>query len=44
MKKTKRYGHSGRVGEAFEKIKNIFFFFLFWGVEGGGEGGVGSGN
>ena len=34
MKKTKRYGHSGRVGEAFEKIKNIFFFFF----GGGGRG------
>ena len=41
MKKTKCYGHSGRVGEAFEKIKNNFFFF--WGG-GGGGGGVGSGN
>ena len=25
MKKTKLYGHSGRVGEAFEKIKNKLF-------------------
>ena len=31
MKKTKRYGHSGRVGEAFEKIINNFFlFFIFY--------------
>ena len=38
MKKTKRYGHSGLVGEASEKIKNnfFFFFFFFWG--GGGDG------
>ena len=38
MKKTKRYGHSGRVGEAFEKIKNILFYFIFffWGGGGGG--------
>ena len=49
MKKTKRYGHSGRVGEAFEKIKNNFFYFfififyfLFFFL--GGGGGVGSGN
>ena len=37
MKKTKRYGHSGRVGEAFEKIKNNFFYFFLGG--GGGRGG-----
>ena len=37
MKKTKRYRHSGRVGEAFEKIKNNFFYF-FWGGGGGGSG------
>ena len=41
MKKTKRYRHSGRVGKAFEKIKNNFFFFLGGGGGGGGgEGGV----
>ena len=40
MKKTKRNGHSGQVGEAFEKIKNNFFLFIFL---GGGGGGVGRG-
>ena len=35
MKKTKRYGHSGRVGEAFEKMKINFFIFFFWGGGGG---------
>ena len=34
MKKTKRYGHSGRVGEAFEKIKNKFFYLFFFGGRG----------
>ena len=43
MKKTKRYGHSGRVGEAFEKIKNKFFFFFFFLGGGGGGGGGGRG-
>ena len=38
MKKTKRYGHSGRVGEAFEKIKNYFFYIFFWGGGGGVSG------
>ena len=39
MKKTKHYRHSGRVGEAFETIKNIFifiFFFIFFFFWGGG--------
>ena len=48
MKKTKRYRHWGRVGEAFEKIKNNFFlflyiFFFFWGGGGGGGGMSGQG-
>ena len=45
MKKTKRYGHSARGGEAFEKIINFFFYFLFcsfffWGGGGGSGQGI----
>ena len=37
MKKTKLYGHSGRVGEAFEKIiKQTFLIFFLGGGRGGG--------